>query len=139
MTERETIQKVKEIILFNPFATPQDILDHFLRNQEFTSARFIHKLLGIRQPYGLWLSRHLTHLEVLTDYLRVGNDTFLSPTLATVIATSGGSELGAKVQVLFIKNLTRAVGNRCPIEMMDTAIKVGQANRFLARELDPEK
>lgn len=123
-----------------PPKEPQAILDHYLLSQQFSSARDIHRLLGIRQPYPFWIKAKITHAEPLSDYMKVGNDIYLSPIWALNAVAGGGSTLAAKVQALYCKMLADVVfKDRCPIEVIDTGIKVSQADAFLSRELDPER
>ncbi len=120
--------------------TPQEILDYYLLNTVFASSRDIHRVLGIRQPWCLWIARHIQYAEPLNDYLRQRGDIYLSPTYALNVAAGGGSPMAAKVQSLYCNLLSEIVfKDRCPIEVMDTAMKVTQAEKFLARELDPER
>lgn len=127
--------------------TPQSFLDYMTLNQLPVSARGLHSLMGIRMPYSLWLYLRVTSIESFRqpeDYCFVqkedGRDCELSPVTALIVACQGGSPFAAKVQVLYCRYLSEVVfKGRNPIEVIDTGIKVAQAEELLARSFDPER
>lgn len=117
-------------------------LDQLLMNQtETVSAVWMYALLHIEQPFEEWVSERLVFDSWTSpgDYFRVGNDVHFSPLAAVIVFTSGGSPVAAYVQVKYCQQVAQALSGRCIFEAMDTAVKVGQANEFLQRELDPER
>lgn len=125
---------------------PEHLIGWLLRNQERVSARRLHRLLEIRQPYGLWLHRHVTGVSIHRapdDFLFAQEDgvrdCWLSPVMAIIAATGGGSKLAAKVQVAYCRLLAGTVfKGRNPIEVIDTGIKCFEAERLLERSFEPE-
>lgn len=127
--------------------TPEVLLEFLARNQEPISARGLHEILGIRQPYGLWLYGKVLCVPIYLqpdDYCFVQRDgrrdCDLSPTVALIAATGGGSPFAAKVQVAFCRWLSEHVfKGRSPIEVIETGIKCVEAERLLERSFDPER
>ncbi len=117
-------------------------LDELLLNQtETVSGAWMYALLGIEQPFPEWIAERLEFDSWTSpgDYFRVGNDVHFSPLAAVIVFTSGGSKVAAHVQVKYCQKVAGMLGDRCIFEVMDTAVKVGAANEFLQRELDPER
>lgn len=126
--------------------TPNELLTWLLRNTSPVSARWLHRTLEIRQPYGLWLARRVTQSHVYRqpdDFCFVQRDgkrdCDLSPTLAIDAAAGGGSKFAAKLQVAYCRLLADHVfKGQDVLEVFDTGVKCYQAEQLLARSFDPE-
>lgn len=123
------------------------VLTCLMQNTRPISARWLYNVLGIRQPYPLWLHRRVVGVSIYRqpdDYhfvqLDSGKDCSLSPTVALIAATSGGSDLAATIQVAYCHLLADHIfKGRSPIEVIETGIKIVEAEELLTRSFDPEK
>lgn len=127
--------------------TPAILLEYLVANNLPVSARSLHKMLEIRQPYALWLHLRVTGISIYRqpdDYCFVQRggerDCDLSPTTALTAAAGGGSRFAAKLQAIYCRFLSEAVfKGRNVLEVFDTGLKCAAAEELLTRSFDPEQ
>jgi hypothetical protein len=84
-------------------------------------AKTVHALFEIKEPFGLWRSRKLTHLKEFKDYARANDKWLLSPDSAMIVAMGNPGKLGALYAYYVACAVCERTEGRSPLEVFEEA------------------